>query len=107
MPPIPPFKGTISTTIDMFTNLEFGPKFGLWIQLWMWNLTKLPGTLKRIQQVNAPEKWARAPIGKDRLPTIHFQGQAVSFREGTVSFFFNSSKLPSGFQTLHGVAERQ
>ena len=23
-----------------------------------------------------------SPIGKDRIPTIHFQVQAVSFREG-------------------------
>ena len=31
---------------------------------------------------NTPENRPFAPRGKDHLPTIHFQGRAVSFREG-------------------------
>ena len=30
---------------------------------------------------SSPLKIGRAPKGKDRLPTIHFQGRTVSFRE--------------------------
>ena len=33
---------------------------------------------------SSPLKSYRNPIGKDRLPTIHFQGRTVSFREGNL-----------------------
>ena len=42
------------------------------------------GNLKRLLKRTASLhlKIGRAPIGKDRVPTIHFQGRTVSFREG-------------------------
>ena len=45
-------------------------------------------------EASYPWKLGRNPKDNDRLPTIHFQVRAVSFREGTVGmiggFFFNS-----------------
>ena len=40
---------------------------------------------------SSPLKIGRIPIGKDAIPTIHFQGQAVSFREG------KSFRIPPNF----------
>ena len=43
---------------------------------------------KEIEESTLPEtdsshlKIGRAPKGNDRIPTIHFQGRAVSFKEG-------------------------
>ena len=45
------------------------------IQNWGQKRPTLPETNQK------PLKIGRNPIGKDRIPTIHFQGQAVSFRE--------------------------
>ena len=53
---------------------------------------KLPDFLTRLLESNnlslpetngkfAPENRPFDPIGKDRIPTIHFQGRTVSFRE--------------------------
>ena len=51
----------------------------------------------------APTLVGRAPKGNDRIPTIHFQGRTVSFREGnsktcsmlTGSMFNKCSKHPA------------
>ena len=39
----------------------------------------------------APEHRPFAPKGNDPLPTIHFQGRAVSFREGIYTFLTSPS----------------
>ena len=41
------------------------------------------------------KRWA-IPKGKDRLPTIHFQVPAVSFREGAISYPLGNRPLPFG-----------
>ena len=42
----------------------------------------LVGTLPKFNSNSSPLKSYRNPIGKNRLPTIIFQGRAVKLREG-------------------------
>ena len=46
-------------------------------------LTMAINHLLTLPETNVAPKIGRNPIGKDRIPTIHFQGRTISFREGT------------------------
>ena len=66
------------------------------------------------EKVTLPEtnsshlKIGRTPKGNDRIPTIHFQGRTVSFREGRLELihppgFLNCNPFWRGLNKLHNV----
>ena len=60
--------------------LKFLNMIMTWIRVPSWDGKKLSPTLPRTN--SSPLKIGRNPKGNDRLPTIHFQVGAVSFKEG-------------------------
>ena len=90
--PVPLAAGVVKTFLQDGSNCNPStttvPQFGSWILDIPQQLQKLPadrqivgGRVKRIPSL----KLTYIPKGKDRIPTIHFQGQChVSFREGRI-----------------------